>query len=191
MQPIFFPNTTDLRAWFIENHQSETELIVGYYKKGVDKETITWSDSVDEAICFGWIDGVRKSIDEISYQIRFTPRKATSIWSKVNIEKVERLLAQNLMFPTGIDAFNKRKAEKSMIYAFEQANVELPTDFEEQFKANPKAWDFFTKQAPSYQKTAIWKIISSKQEATKIKKLLQLIEDSANSRKIKELRWGK
>lgn len=191
MQPIFFPNTQTLREWFINNHQTETELIVGYYKKGVEKETITWSDSVDEAICFGWIDGVRKSIDEISYQIRFTPRKTTSIWSKVNIEKVERLLAQNLMFKAGIQAFEKRKEEKSMIYAFEQGVVELPIHFEEQFKANPKAWDFFTKQAPSYQKTAIWKIISAKQDATKIRKLQELIEDSENGRKIKELRWGK
>lgn len=191
MQPIFFPNTQTLREWFIDNHQTETELIIGYYKKGVEKETITWSDSVDEAICFGWIDGVRKSIDELSYQIRFTPRKATSIWSKVNIEKVERLLAQNLMLPAGITAFQKRKEEKSMIYAFEQEIVELPSHFEEQFKANQNAWEFFTKQAPSYQKTAIWKIISSKQEATKIRKLQELIEDSSNGRKIKELRWGK
>ena len=191
MQPIFFPNTQTLRQWFIDNHQTETELIVGYYKKGVDKETITWSDSVDEAICFGWIDGVRKSIDEISYQIRFTPRKATSIWSKVNIEKVERLKKQNLMFPSGIVAFEKRKEDKSMIYSFEQDVVELPSNFEELFRANPKAWDFFTKQAPSYQKTAIWKIISAKLEATKIRKLHQLITDSENERKIKELRWGK
>ena len=191
MQPIFFQNTQTLRQWFIDNHQTETELIVGYYKKGVDKETITWSDSVDEAICFGWIDGVRKSIDEISYQIRFTPRKATSIWSKVNIEKVERLKKQNLMFPSGIVAFEKRKEDKSMIYSFEQDVVELPSNFEELFRANPKAWDFFTKQAPSYQKTAIWKIISAKLEATKIRKLHQLITDSENERKIKELRWGK
>lgn len=191
MQPIFFTNTQTLRQWFIDNHQTETELIVGYYKKGVEKETITWSDSVDEAICFGWIDGVRKSIDEISYQIRFTPRKATSIWSKVNIEKVERLKKQNLMFPSGIVAFEKRKEDKSMIYSFEQDVVELPSNFEELFRANPKAWDFFTKQAPSYQKTAIWKIISSKQDTTKIRKLQELIEDSANGRKIKELRWGK
>lgn len=191
MQAVFFPNTKTLREWFIDNHQTETELIVGYYKKGVDKETITWSDSVDEAICFGWIDGVRKSIDEISYQIRFTPRKATSIWSKVNIDKVERLLAQNLMYQAGIKAFEKRKEEKSMIYAFEQKIVELPTHFEVQFKENITAWDFFTKQAPSYQKTAIWKIISAKQEATKIRKLQELIEDSENGRKIKELRWGK
>lgn len=191
MQPIFFQNTQTLRQWFIDNHQTETELIVGYYKKGVDKETITWSDSVDEAICFGWIDGVRKSIDEISYQIRFTPRKATSIWSKVNIEKVERLKKQNLMFPSGIAAFEKRKEDKSMIYSFEQNVVELPSNFEELFRANPKAWDFFTKQAPSYQKTAIWKIISAKLEATKIRKLHQLITDSENERKIKELRWGK
>lgn len=191
MQPIFFQNTQTLRQWFIDNHQTETELIVGYYKKGVDKQTITWSDSVDEAICFGWIDGVRKSIDEISYQIRFTPRKATSIWSKVNIEKVERLKKQNLMFPSGIVAFEKRKEDKSMIYSFEQNVVELPSNFEELFRANPKAWDFFTKQAPSYQKTAIWKIISAKLEATKIRKLHQLITDSENERKIKELRWGK
>ncbi|MEY5047953.1 MAG: hypothetical protein RLZZ175_1312 [Bacteroidota bacterium] len=191
MQPIFFPNTQTLRQWFIDNHQTETELIVGYYKKGVDKQTITWSDSVDEAICFGWIDGVRKSIDEISYQIRFTPRKVTSIWSIVNIDKVERLKKQNLMFPSGIAAFEKRKEDKSIIYSFEQNVVELPSNFEELFRANPKAWDFFTKQAPSYQKTAIWKIISAKLEATKIRKLHQLITDSENERKIKELRWGK
>jgi uncharacterized protein YdeI (YjbR/CyaY-like superfamily) len=191
MQPIFFPNTQTLRQWFIDNHQTETELIVGYYKKGVDKQTITWSDSVDEAICFGWIDGVRKSIDEISYQIRFTPRKVTSIWSIVNIDKVERLKKQNLMFPSGIAAFEKRKEDKSIIYSFEQNVVELPSNFEELFRANPKAWDFFTKQAPSYQKTAIWKIISAKLEETKIRKLHQLITDSENERKIKELRWGK
>ncbi len=115
MKPVFFTTPDELRKWFTKNHKKETELLVGFYKTGTDIASIRWPESVDEALCFGWIDGVRKSIDEISYSIRFTPRKSTSIWSAINIKKVEALLEKGLMKPEGIASFQKRTENKSRL----------------------------------------------------------------------------
>ena len=141
---------------------------------------MTWSESVNQALCFGWIDGIRKSIDGESYQIRFTPRKSTSIWSAVNIKKIEELTKKELMFPAGIAAFEKRQEHKSKIYAFETEAMQLPEEFLKIFMSNSIAWEYFENLAPSYKKTSIHWIMSAKQEATQQKRLLQLISDSEN-----------
>lgn len=180
MKPKFFPSQEDFRKWLEENHQKESELLVGFYKLGTKKPSMTWSESVDQALCFGWIDGIRKSIDEESYQIRFTPRKSTSIWSAVNIKKIEELIKKGLMFPAGIAAFENRKEHKSRIYTYENKPTEFPENFLEQFKSNKKAWEYFENLAPSYKKTSMFWVMSAKQEATQIKRLQQLIADSEN-----------
>lgn len=179
MTPIFFSKQADFRKWLQKNHQEETELLVGFYKVGSGKPSMTWSQSVDEALCFGWIDGVRKSIDEDSYQIRFTKRNATSIWSAINIKKIEELTKRGLMQPAGLASFEKRTESKSKIYSYEKDEAELSQGFEKQFKANKKAWDYFQALAPSYRKISMHWVMSAKQEATRIKRLHQLIVESA------------
>jgi uncharacterized protein YdeI (YjbR/CyaY-like superfamily) len=178
MTPTFFAKQSDFRKWLEKNHQKESELLVGFYKVDSGKPSITWSQSVDEALCFGWIDGVRTSIDKNSYQIRFTQRKPTSIWSAINIKKVEELIQQGLMQPQGLASFEKRTENKSRIYAHEITEANLSADFEKQFKANKIAWDYFQSLAPSYRKISANWVMSAKQEATRIKRLNELIADS-------------
>jgi len=187
MEATFFPNQADFRKWLEKNHQSETELLVGFYKVGSKKPSMTWSESVNQALCFGWIDGVRRSCDTESYTIRFTPRKKDSIWSGINIKKVEMLTKSGLMQPAGIAAFQKRSESKSRIYSFEQEKMEFSETFEKQFKSNKRAWDFFHSQAPSYIKTAIHVVMSPKNEATRKKWLDQLIQDSENGKRLERL----
>lgn len=187
--PTFFSSKSALRKWFEKNHDKATELLVGFYKVTSKKPSISWSESVDEAICFGWIDGVRKSIDDESYCIRFTPRRPGSIWSAININKVEMLSKQGLMNVSGIEAFEKRQENKSRIYSYEKEPSSLPEDFLKKFKAHKKAWEFFQSMAPSYQKICIHWITGARQDATKIKRLEELIHDSEAGRKIKRLRY--
>lgn len=175
MNPVYFQNQNEFRKWLEKNHKKESEIIVVYYKVGTGKPGMTWSQSVDQAICFGWIDGIRRSIDNERYSIRFTPRKLTSIWSNVNIKKVEELTKKGLMKKPGLEAYNNRKDSKSGIYSFEKEPTKLDDRFERIFKANKIAWDFFVKQAPSYQKTRTHWIMSAKQETTKITRLNKLI----------------
>ena len=176
--PTFFAKQSDFRKWLQKNHKRETELLVGFYKVGSGMASMTWSQSVDEALCFGWIDGVRKSIDKDSYQIRFTRRKPTSIWSAINISKIEELTKQGLMKPAGLASFENRQESKSKIYAYENAEVKLSTEFEKLFKANKKAWEYFQSLAPSYKKLSTHWVMRAKQDTTKIKRLKELIEDS-------------
>ena len=178
MNPIFFPTQKEFRKWLEKNHKKETELLVGFYKVDSGKPSITWSQSVDEALCFGWIDGVRKSIDKESYTIRFTRRKSTSIWSAVNIKKMEALIQQGLMQPPGLVAFGGRTEIKSKIYAHENQEVKFSADFEKQFRANKKAWNYFQSLALSYRKPSSNWVMSAKQESTRIKRLNELIADS-------------
>ena len=178
MPHTFFAKQSGFRNWLKKNHKKETEFIVGFYKVDSGKPSMTWSQSVDEALCFGWIDGVRTSIDKDSYQIRFTQRKPKSIWSAINIKKVEDLTKQGLMQPTGIAAFEKRKEERSKVYSFENDEMEFTPDFEKKFKANKRAWAYFQLLAPSYKKTSKHWVMSAKQEATRLKRLDQLIEES-------------
>ena len=184
MKPKFFPTQTDFRRWLEENHERETELLVGFYKVGSGKPSMTWSESVDQALCFGWIDGVRRSIDGESYSIRFTPRKPKSVWSAVNIKKVEELTAKGLMRSAGLAAFERRDEDKSRIYAYEKQAAKLSDECEKQFKANKKAWEFFQNQAPSYRKMVIHWVMSAKQEETRQRRLEKLIAESENERRV-------
>jgi len=188
MKPTFFPKPADLRKWFEKNHLTEKELLVGFYKNASGKESITWPQSVDEALCFGWIDGIRRSIDDISYSIRFTPRNPKSIWSAINIKKVENLSKLGLMKPAGISAFEKLDPEKSKIYSFEQRSIKFDKKYETIFMRNKKAWVFFSKQVPSYRKPAIHWAMSAKQEETRLRRLNNLINDSEKQQKIAPLR---
>ena len=172
MQPIFFANQLELRQWFKSYHKTETELLVGFYKVGTGKPSITWPQSVDEALCFGWIDGIRKSIDNDCYCIRFTPRKANSNWSTVNIKKVEELIQKKLMQPAGLAIYEKRIEAKSGVYSYEGKPSLLDEKFENEFRKNKKAWQYFQSMpALSYQKVAIRWVMSAKQEPTRIKRL--------------------
>jgi uncharacterized protein YdeI (YjbR/CyaY-like superfamily) len=185
MKPIFFRTELDFRKWLERNHSIESELIVGYYKVNSGKLCMTWSQSVDQALCFGWIDGVRKSIDADSYCIRFTPRRKNSIWSTVNIKKVEHLTREGLMKPEGLTAFGYRKEEKSGIYAFEKDAEVLDPEYERKFKQDKIAWSFFIQQAPSYRKGIIHWIMSAKQEKTRWSRLEKVIIESQNHNRIR------
>jgi len=179
MAPTFFAKQSDFRKWLQKNHARKTELLVGFYKVGSGKPSITWSQSVDEALCFGWIDGVRKSIGKESYQIRFTQRKPASIWSTINIRKIKELTKQGLMQPAGLASFEKRTARKSGIYFYENDEVVFAPHFEKKFKENKGAWKYFQSLAPSYRKVSAHWVMRAKQELTKIKRLNELIADSA------------
>jgi uncharacterized protein YdeI (YjbR/CyaY-like superfamily) len=186
---IFFATPEELRAWLEEHHASAAELWVGFYKKGSGRPSITWPESVDEALCVGWIDGIRKSIDGESYRIRFTPRKPRSTWSAVNLARVEALTREGRMRPAGLAAFEKRIEAKSGIYAYEQRKTaELDEAAEQRFRSDPEAWEYFQSRPPGYRKTALWWVVSAKKEETRRKRLEQLIEDSRNQRLIAQLR---
>lgn len=184
MSAKFFSTQHDFRSWLEENHASEKELLVGFYKTKSKKPSMSWPESVDQALCFGWIDGVRKSIDEESYSIRFTPRKKNSIWSVVNIRKIEELSKAGLMRDAGLEAFKHRKEEKSGIYSHEKEPAILDPEYEKQFKANKKAWQFFENQAPSYKKVMIHWIMSAKQEKTRISRLEKTIYESEMNKRV-------
>ena len=184
MNPKFFPTAAAFRKWLSANHDKSKELWVGFYKKGSGKPSITWPEAVDEALCFGWIDGVRKSIDDESYQIRFSPRKSTSIWSAVNMRNVERLIKEKRMQPPGLKAFKLRKDNRSEIYAYEQRSPELVEPYAGIFKRNKAAWKFYQAQPPYYRKTLNWYVLSAKQEATRLKRLNRLIEESAKGKRL-------
>lgn len=184
MTPVFFANSAEFRKWLEENHRTETELVVGYYKVGTQKPSMNWSESVDEALCFGWIDGVRRSIDDESYCNRFTPRKPRSNWSAVNIKKVEELIRSGKMAPAGLVAFEKRSEERSAIYSYENRPEKFNPEMEAQFKEHIDAWSFFSKLSPSYQKTNIYWVMSAKQEATQLSRLDKLIAASAEGKRL-------
>jgi len=183
VEPVFFPSQAEFRAWLEENHETETELIVGYYKVKTGKPSMTWSESVDQALCFGWIDGIGRSLGEESHTVRFTPRRPKSVWSAINIAKVEKLTKEGLMKPAGIAAFEKRDEKKSAVYSYENAPKELSREFEESFKKDAKAWEFFISQAPSYRRTCIYWVMSAKQDETKLRRLEKLIDASRNGKR--------
>jgi uncharacterized protein YdeI (YjbR/CyaY-like superfamily) len=185
----FFATPDKWRRWLEKNHARATEVWVGFHRKGSGTASITWPEAVDEALCFGWIDGLRKSIDETRYTNRFTPRKKGSNWSHVNIARVAALTKEGRMQPPGIAAFEARVAGKSGVYSFEQRQTAtLGDDFERQFSANAKAWAFFESQAPSYRRTATFWVMSAKQEATRERRLASLIADSTAGRRVGPLR---
>jgi uncharacterized protein YdeI (YjbR/CyaY-like superfamily) len=185
MEIVFFPTPPDLRKWFGRHHATATELWVGFYKKHTEKPSITWPESVDEALCVGWIDGIRKRIDEVSYVIRFTPRRRGSIWSAVNIKRIEILTNEKRMKAAGLAAFAARAENKSGIYSYEQRSAQLPEPYAGTLRKNRYAWKFFQAQPPSYRKTISWWVVSAKQEETRRKRLAKLIAESANGRRLR------
>jgi uncharacterized protein YdeI (YjbR/CyaY-like superfamily) len=184
MKPIFFENALAFRRWLEANGEKETELLVGYYKVSTGKPSMSWSESVDQALCFGWIDGIRRSVDEESYCIRFTPRKPNSNWSAINIKKMEELIASGQMTSAGMKLFELRKESKSKVYTYENRTEALPTEIEARFRQNEKAWEFFIKQAPSYRKTVIYWVMSAKQQATFEKRLAQLVSECEEGKRL-------
>jgi len=184
LKPKFFRTPEDFRIWLEKNHTTATELWVGFYKRDSGKRSITWPESVDQALCFGWIDGVRKRVDEISYQIRFTPRRRGSIWSATNIKRAKKLVEQNRMRPTGLRAFAARIENKSGIYSYEQRTTELEESHATHLKKNKAAWNFFQTQPPSYRKMISWWIVSAKKEETRMARLAKLISESAKGKRL-------
>jgi uncharacterized protein YdeI (YjbR/CyaY-like superfamily) len=188
MDPIFFETPVAFRAWLEEHHAVESQLIVGFYKRGSGRPSMTWDESVDEALCFGWIDGVRRSLGEDSYSIRFTPRKPTSIWSTLNVSRVAELEKQGRMAPAGRRAFAARAPERTGVYSFEQDTAAGLTPEEESgLRANARAAAFFDAQPPWYRRAATHWIASAKRSETRRRRLAQLISDSEDGRTVPPL----
>ena len=175
MKPRFFSSPAQFRQWLEKNHDSAAELLVGFHKKDSGKKSITYPQALDEALCFGWIDGVRRSLDETSYTIRFTPRKPRSIWSNVNVRHVERLTKEGRMAEPGRKAYALRDPNRTGIYAFENEVREFSPEFEKKFRANKSAWQFFQSEPPSIRRTCIFWVMSAKKEETRLRRLEQLI----------------
>jgi len=187
MKPEFFASAGRFRAWLERNHDRADELWVGFHRMASDKPSMTWPESVDEALCFGWIDGIRRKIDDTSYVIRFTPRRQGSIWSARNIERVNVLTEAGRMKRAGIAAFEDARAKKRR-YSFEQEEVALTDDMVRAFRKDRKAWSFFQSQPDGYRRTATWWVISAKREQTRERRLSTLIDDSRAGRRIAQLR---
>jgi uncharacterized protein YdeI (YjbR/CyaY-like superfamily) len=188
VNPIYFGSPAAFRAWLEEHHETATEVWVGYWKKATGKPSLVWSEAVDEAVCFGWIDGVARGVDDERYAQRFTPRKNVSNWSAVNINKVERLRAEGRMRPAGEAAFALRRDDNTAIYSYEQrSNPQLEPAEQALLEADAAAWAFFSAKPPSYRKPALWWVISAKKPETRARRLATLIADSAAGRTIKPL----
>jgi uncharacterized protein YdeI (YjbR/CyaY-like superfamily) len=189
---VFFATPADFRAWLEANHDAVEEQWVGFYKVGTRIPSITWQESVDEALCLGWIDGLRKKVDNEAYKIRFTPRRPDSRWSAKNVASVESLVAEGRMQPSGLRAYESRRDDKSGTYSYEQRNdAALGPQYEKQFRENRGAWQFFQQQAPWYRRTAAFWVISAKKEETRLRRLGTLIDDSAAGRTIAPLTRNK
>lgn len=188
MEPIFFKTPADFRAWLEKNFDQIDEQWVGYYKKATKIPSITWPESVDQALCFGWIDGLRKSIDEKSYKIRFTPRRPASNWSAVNINRINELIKEGLVQPAGLAAFERRREDKSRIYAYENKPATLKEEYESEFRKHAKAWSYFQNMAPYYRKMMINWVMSAKREETRLRRLGILIQSSEENQKIPSMR---
>jgi uncharacterized protein YdeI (YjbR/CyaY-like superfamily) len=189
-QPSYFPTEADFRRWLETNHETAPELLVGFWKKGSGKRSIDWPQARDQALCFGWIDGVRKSLGEDAYTIRFTPRRKGSIWSKVNVERFEALKAAGLMTPGGERAYERDK-HKSGLYAYEKPLAALNAEEEKLFRRDEAAWADWEKRPPSYRRSALNWIISAKKPETRAKRLADLIAVSAEGRRLPQYDWQK
>jgi uncharacterized protein YdeI (YjbR/CyaY-like superfamily) len=191
MDPIFFETPADFRAWLAENHATADHLLVGFYKKGSGRRSITWPEAVDEALRYGWIDGVRKGIDAGSYTIRFTPRKKGSVWSTVNVNRVRALSELGLMQPTGRAAFEARKEDRSGIYSHEQGDVEMPEPYLGLLREDAAAWEFYEKQPASYRKAVNWWVASARKDETRRRRLDSLVACSARAERVPQFTWKK
>ena len=190
-EQLFFENASAFRAWLTKNYTVDKVLWVCYYKKHIGKLSINWDESVAEALCFGWIDGLRKTIDDESYRIRFTQRRKNSIWSEKNIDTVERLISENQMTPAGLEAYGHRKEHKSAIYAYEKAANKLSSKFEKQIRANKIAWEYYENLSPSIKKLSVNWIMSAKKDETKKKRFKTLMACSGEQLLVPPLRWTK
>ena len=184
MKIKYFKSASEFRRWLEVNHGRRYELWVGFYKKDSGKGGLTYAEAVDEALCFGWIDGLKKRVDELSYTHRFTSRKPKSNWSRINIQRVERLQKAGRMTPAGLEAYAAREPERSGVYSFENAPRKLAAADEKQFKSDKTAWEFFQRQPPGYQRLAIWWMVSAKKPETRARRLSHLIAESRNARRI-------
>jgi uncharacterized protein YdeI (YjbR/CyaY-like superfamily) len=187
---VIFADAAALRAWLTEHHDTETELWVGLYKKGVPKQSVSYHEAVEEALCFGWIDGIARRVDDEVRAQRFTPRRRTSSWSAVNIAKVAELTEAGRMHPAGLAAFEGRDRRKDASYSYERAASALPPEFEEQLRADERVWSFWQAQIPSYRRTVTHWVMSAKQEKTRQRRLATLIEDCRNDRLIRQMSYG-
>lgn len=185
--PSFFETPADFRRWLEAHHDTVTELWVGYYKKASGRGGMTYAQAVDEALCFGWIDGVARSLDETSYANRYTPRRKGSNWSVINVRRVGELAAEGRMHPAGTRAFEQRREVPTGTYSYENLPAELPEELAEAFRQHETAWEFFTRQTPSYRRAATWWVVSAKRPETRQRRLAQLIERSAGGRRIDAL----
>ncbi len=179
LSPKFFKNGSEFRSWLEENHKNQSAVWVGFYKKKTGKESIDWPGSVDQALCYGWIDGIRKSIDDESYKIRFTPRNARSHWSNVNLKRIKELKKLGLVTEAGLKVYQSRKKDVSGLASYEQGELSFPKEFEKEFKKSAEAYSFFRTKAPSYQKQCGWWIMSAKKEETRQKRFQILVNSSA------------
>lgn len=186
MEPIFFKSGDELRAWLEQHHDTAAELHVGYYKANAGETGISHNQAVDEALCFGWIDSVGKRIDDRRYTVRFTPRRSGSIWSAVNVKRMGELIADGRVQPAGLKAFEARDEKKANSYSYENKDRGLDERYEQELRSNSQAWDFFQAQAPSYQRAATHWVMSAKAEATRERRLAQLIETSANGERLRQ-----
>ena len=184
MKPKYFKSPSDFRHWLELNHARETELWVGFFNRASGKGGLTYPEALDEALCFGWIDGLKKRVDEFRYTQRFTPRRPTSTWSLVNVRHVERLTQAGRMSPAGLQAFAARKPAKTGIYSFENPARSLSPELERQFQSESAAWNFFQRQPPGYRRTATWWVMSAKQEETRARRVARLIADSRQERRL-------
>ena len=191
MDPIYFETPADFRAWLAANHPTAESLWVGFYKKGTGRKSMTWPEAVDEALCYGWIDGVRKGIDAGSYTIRFTPRKKGSVWSTVNVNRVRALTELGLMHPTGLAAFEARKEDRSGIYSHEQGDVEMPEPYLGLLREDAAAWEFYEKQTASYRKAVNWWVASARKDETRRRRLDSLVACSARAERVPQFTWKK
>ena len=187
LKPKFFRTPSALAKWFATYGTRKTELWIGYYKKASGKGGVVYKQALDEALCVGWIDGVVKSIDDICYMQRFTPRTARSNWSAVNIKRAGELIAEGRMKPAGLAAFERRDPDRSGSYSFENQPPELSPEFIRRFQANKKAWAFFESQPPGYRRTVLFLVLSAKQEVTRARRLEHLIACSARGERIQQL----
>jgi uncharacterized protein YdeI (YjbR/CyaY-like superfamily) len=186
--PIYFASPAELRDWFNEHHETATELWVGHYRKATGRPSLSWSESVDEALCVGWIDGVRYSVDGERFMQRFTPRRKGSNWSAVNVAKIEQLTAEGRMKPAGLAAFAARSDDRTAIYSYERrSEAALEPDDEARFRRNKAAWAWFEARGASYRATALHWVVSAKRLETRARRLETLIEDSAAGRTVKPL----
>ncbi|HEU0039319.1 MAG TPA: YdeI/OmpD-associated family protein [Verrucomicrobiae bacterium] len=191
MKIKYFKSAIEFRQWLEVNHARARELWVGLFKKDSGKGGLTYAEAVDEALCFGWIDGLKKRVDDLSYTHRFTPRKPKSNWSRINIQHVERLKKAGRMTPPGLKAHAARAPERSGVYSFENAPRTLAAAQERQFKADKIAWQFFQRQPPGYRRTAIWWVVSAKKPETRARRLGQLIADSRKGRRLAQVSGSK